>query len=180
MSQSADHPAAMSDTAGLPQTALPEREVSLEEVLKMAQQLQRQDRLDEAEAIYLQLLSQLHEEPNTLHFLGVLRFQQGRHRDALNLISQAIQQMPEEHGPWLNLANVLIEVGTYDEAADALRRVIGLRPDSMSALNNLGVLHLRQGQSDEAEAASSRRWPWTPRSATCTTTWPACTSVPGG
>jgi predicted TPR repeat methyltransferase len=122
-------------------------------VLTTAQQLQRRGQLDEAEAIYLQVLLQLPEEPNTLNFLGVLRFQQGRHRDALNFISQAIAQMPEEPGPWLNLANVLIEIGNYDEAVLALRRIIALRPDSLTAYNNLGVMHLRRGQLDEAEAA---------------------------
>jgi predicted TPR repeat methyltransferase len=144
---------AQSATGLAPEGTPPEREISLQEALTMAQQLQRSDRLDEAEAIYLQVLSQLHEEPNTLHFLGVLRFQQGRHRDALNFISQAIEQMPEEPGPLLNLANVLIEVGHYDEAVGALHRVIGLRPNSLTAYNNLGVMHLRRGHFDEAEAA---------------------------
>ena len=139
--------------AAAPDAGLPERELSLQEVLTMAQQLQRRDRLDEAEAIYLQVLLQCHEEPNTLNFLGVLRFQQGRHRDALNCISQAIAQMPEEPGPWLNMANVLIEIGNYDEAVLALRRIIALRPDSLTAYNNLGVMHLRRGQLDEAELA---------------------------
>jgi predicted TPR repeat methyltransferase len=130
-----------------------ERELGLAEVLAMANRLQREQRYDEAEAIYEQVLQQLPMEPNTLHFLGVLRHQQGRNNEALALFELALKQLPHEPGVWLNLANVLIECGHHDDAVKALGNVIAMQPDSVLAHNNLGILHARRQAWPEAEAA---------------------------
>ena len=131
----------------------PEQTLSLAEVIGLANRLQRELRYDEAESLYLQVLEQLPEEPNTLHFLGVLRHQQGRNDDALALLERAIGQLPGEAGIWLNLANVLIECGYHDDAVKALNNVIALQPASVLARNNLGILHTRRREWPEAEAA---------------------------
>lgn len=130
-----------------------ERDLGLREALEIANRCQRELRLDEAESIYLQVLQQLPGEPNTLHFLGVLRHQQGRNDDALALIEHALKQLPEEPGLWLNLANVLIECGYHDDAVKALDNVVRMRPDWALAHNNLGILHARHQAWPQAEAA---------------------------
>lgn len=132
--------------------AATEHELGLPEVLALANRLQREQRHDEAESIYLQVLQQLPQEPDTLHFLGVLRHQQGRHDEALALIELALRQRPGEPGMWLNLANVLIERGFHDDAVKALGNVIALQPGSALAHNNLGILHARRHHWPEAEA----------------------------
>lgn len=130
-----------------------ERDLGLREALEIANRCQRELRLDEAESIYLQVLQQLPGEPNTLHFLGVLRHQQGRNDEALALMEHALQQLPDEPGLWLNLANVLIESGHHDDAVKALDNVVRMRPDWALAHNNLGILHARRQAWPEAEAA---------------------------
>lgn len=130
-----------------------EREVTLQQVLDMAQQLQREERFADAEAIYLQVLQQMPEEPNVLNFFGVLRHQQGRHDEALALLEMAIKHAPDEPGPWTNLANVLIERGYHDDAIKALNHVIALAPKAVMPHNNLGILHTRRGEWVQAETA---------------------------
>ncbi len=91
------------------------------------------------------------KEGNALNYLGILRHQQGRNDEALGLIALAIDAMPVEPGPWLNLANVQMECGFYDDATKSLQRVIDLAPTRVTAYNNLGVLHTRQGHWQQAE-----------------------------
>jgi predicted TPR repeat methyltransferase len=130
-----------------------ERDIGLRDALEIANRLQRELRFDEAESVYLQVLEQVPGEPNTLHFLGVLRHQQGRNDEALALMERALERMPQEPGLWLNLANVLIECGFHDDAVKALDNVVALRPDWVLAHNNLGILHARRQDWPQAEAA---------------------------
>jgi predicted TPR repeat methyltransferase len=136
--------------------AAQDQDMTLPEVLQLAQQLQRSERHAEAEAIYLQVLEQLPDEPNTLNFFGVLRHQQGRHDEALALLERAIRRDPEQPSAWLNLANVLIERGYHDDAIKALNNVSALDPQAVMPHNNLGILHTRRGEFDLAEQALKR------------------------
>lgn len=149
-------PAAVSTVDDAEHATPVEREVTLQEVLQMAQQAQRQERFDEAEAIYLHVLAQIPEEPNALNFFGVLRHQQGRHDEALALLERAVTRLPDQTGPWLNLANVLIESGYHDDAIKALNNVIALDPLAVMPHNNLGILHTRRDELEEAERSLKR------------------------
>jgi predicted TPR repeat methyltransferase len=125
-----------------PQTDMaPVREVGLHEALHIAQQRQREGDFEAAEAIYLQVLVQRRDEPNALHFLGVLRHQQGRTGEALNLISQAIEQAPHDAGPWLNLGKVLLEAGKAEEAEQALQQARHCAPDAAPVHHALSLLY---------------------------------------
>ncbi len=128
---------------------LPVREVGLPQALALAQQQQRDGDFDAAEAIYLQVLVQRPEEPNALQFLGVLRHQQGRTSEALNLISQALVQAPQDLGPWLNLGKVLLETGKADEAEQVLQRALQLAPGSVQVHQSLAQLYWQSGRVRE-------------------------------
>lgn len=123
------------------------------ERIAQAKQLQQRGRLDEAEAIYRQLLARSPREPEALHFFGVLRSQQGRHREALNFIAQSLALAPGVATAWSNFALALIEVGEFDEAEVAIRRVTELDPDAAQPYNNRAVLQMRRGDFAAAEAS---------------------------
>ncbi len=132
------------------------REVGPREALQIANGLQQRGEFDAAESIYLAVLAMLPEQADALHFLGVLRHQQGRDPEALGLIVRAIECDPLPPGPWLNLANVLLESGQFERAVDALRGAIERAPQLADAHNNLGVLHTRLGNWQQAEQALLR------------------------
>jgi predicted TPR repeat methyltransferase len=123
------------------------------ERIAQAKQLQQRGRLDEAEAIYRQLLARSPQEPEALHFFGVLRSQQARHREALNFIAQSLALAPGVAATWANFALVLIEVGEYDEAEAAMRRVTELDPGAAQPYNNWAVVQMRRGDFPAAEAS---------------------------
>jgi len=118
-----------------------------------AKQLQQRGRLDEAEAIYRQLLARSPREPEALHFFGVLRSQQGRHREALNFIAQSLALAPGVAATWANYALALIGIGEFAEAEAAMQRVTELDPGAAQPYNNWAVVQMRRGDFAAAEAS---------------------------
>ena len=127
--------------------------LSLADAIRAAQHLQRHAQWDEAQAIYQRILEAIPDEPNALHYLGILRHQQGNDVAAIELIRRAITQIPEDAGPWLNLGNVLLTAERFDEAIDAYRHAADLAPSNVLIYNNLGLLQSRRHNPELAEAA---------------------------
>ncbi|HEY0336705.1 MAG TPA: tetratricopeptide repeat protein [Burkholderiales bacterium] len=128
-------------------------ELSLEGALRLALHLHRTGRLDDAETLYRRILDAAPEQPDALHFLGVLKHSRGDSTAAIDLIHRAIAAASGQPGFYLNLGNVLIEAGRPEEGADAYRMALALRPDNADIHNNLGTLLKAQGKFADARAA---------------------------
>lgn len=128
------------------------REMTLEDAIRGAQHMQRHGDLERAEAVYQAILKALPDEPNALHFLGLLRLQQRRHDEAQALVRRALERVPDDPGIWLNFGNLLLESQRFDEAVDAYKRASELAPDNLMVFNNLGLLQSRRNNLDLAEA----------------------------
>ena len=96
-------------------------------------------RLEEAAAGYRQILGICPEDPDALHFLGLLQFQRGDAQAALQLIGQSLRSAPDNPHAWNNFANMLTVAGHSSDAQKAYRRVISLAPDSAEAYYNLAL-----------------------------------------
>ena len=78
----------------------------------------RNERTEEAEPALLDILARWPEQPDALHFLGVLRHTQGRIDEAVALIRGALAQVPDNAGAcrgwsvW-KAAGVLMSVNTF-------------------------------------------------------------------
>ena len=79
----------------------------------------RNERIEQAEPALLDILARWPEQPDALHFLGVLRHTQGRIDEAVALIRGALAQVPDNAGAWNNLGNVLLLAGRGEEATVA-------------------------------------------------------------
>jgi predicted TPR repeat methyltransferase len=122
--------------------------------LQQGVNLLRAERLAEAEAAFQAVLARWPEQPDALHFLGLVRHAQRRSDDGVALIRRALALAPTEPGPWNNLGNVLVECLRLDEAAEAYRTSIAVakgQPASAEALNNLGTVHRKRLAWAEAE-----------------------------
>lgn len=106
-----------------------------------------------AEPIYLELLAADAGHPDALHYLGLLRHQQGRDDEALDLIGRALQAVPRYTDAWNNLGNVHLRAGRFDEAETAYRAALECDAGHAGAWNNLGLtLRARGLYADSAEA----------------------------
>jgi predicted TPR repeat methyltransferase len=134
----------------------PGRRQALDDALRRAIDALRAERLDEAEVALTDLLRRWPEQPDALHFLGVLRHTQGRSDEGVALIRQALQLVPNHVGAWNNLGNVLVESQRLTEAVDAYRSGVAAapaHPAAADALSNLAVVHRKRLQWSESEAA---------------------------
>ena len=131
---------------------------TLPQALTAAVNLLRSERIDEADSALQEVLQRLPDQPDALHFLGVLRHTQGQVGEAVNLIQRALATVPNNASAWNNLGNVLLLAGQGEEAADAYDHAVthGEGSDAVRALNNLGVLHRKLGRLDSSELALRR------------------------
>jgi protein O-GlcNAc transferase len=128
----------------------------LQQTISDALALHQAGKYAEAEAAYRQVLETHPDHPDANHLLGVIAYQYGRLKVALELIEKAISingRVAEYHR---NLGLVLAGLGRMDEAADSYRRALELRPNYAKALHNLATVQRMQRKNDQALANCQR------------------------
>jgi predicted TPR repeat methyltransferase len=130
-------------------------ELSVPEALSLALRCHQGGDLNAAERIYNAVLELAPDQPDALHFLGILTHQRGQSERGIELIRRAIAEAPENPGMLNNLGNILYQVDRFEEAAAAYTVALGLAPDA-GTYNNLGATHRVQGEAELAQAAYER------------------------
>ncbi|CAN5370982.1 hypothetical protein BH11PSE11_BH11PSE11_36110 [soil metagenome] len=115
----------------------------LKATMKAAMAHHNAGRLDQANAIYQQVLQAQPEHVDALHLSGLIANQSGQVELALTRIRKAIALKPDAAMIHNNLGNILLESGQNDEAMTSFERVLELNPSFVPALYNLGNLHYR-------------------------------------
>ena len=115
-----------------------------------AARLHRAGDLDGAEAGYRRALARSPDHADSLHLLGVLEHQRGRHGPAVGSIRRAIALAPGRADYRNNLGVVCRALGRLEEAADAHREALRLAPTYPDAMANLGVVLHDLGRLEEA------------------------------
>jgi tetratricopeptide (TPR) repeat protein len=129
---------------------------TLQELFDQAIALHQSGNLTAAERLYQQVLLM---EPNSFaprHMLGVIRFQQGRGIEAIDLIAGALKLHPEVPAAWINLGHVQASLGRAEEAIASYRQALQLAPTDAPTLNALAGQLTRLGRQDEALGAIDR------------------------
>ena len=91
--------------------------------------------------------------PSALHLLGVLRVQQRRLHEAVELLARSVEIQPLEAQSQFNLGKVLSALGRQTEATEALRTALSLDSALIDAEFSLGKALYAQGHMDEAVEA---------------------------
>lgn len=128
----------------------------LQATLARAIERHRQGRVDEAEELYQRVLGAQPQNPDALHYFGILSHQRGRTEKAIELIRRAISAQPDYLAAINNLGNVLKEHGDIPGAEAQYRKLIAQSPEYADAYNNLGVVLKSQGRHAEARDAYRR------------------------
>jgi predicted TPR repeat methyltransferase len=129
------------------------RELTVDEAIALAIQLQKQHHLAEAQQLYAGVLDVLPQHPDALHYSGLLAHQQGRTDEAVDLIGQSLELNPNQADWHSNLGIVLQSSGRLGDAIAEYERAMAIDPGHANAHSNLGVLLRAAGRPEDAEAA---------------------------
>lgn len=95
--------------------------------------------LAQAEPLYLQILQRERSNFSALQLLGVLRAQQGRFKEAIELLASALTLKPDDFGTLANYGSALMSAGRFDEALAIFEKLLGIKPDFVDALYNRAI-----------------------------------------
>jgi len=129
---------------------------NVQQNLSAAIRLHQAGRLEEAEQVYRQILTEQPGHPDALHLLGLVTHQTGRSTEAIKLIQAALEARPEFPDAHANLGLVYRQLGQVELAIESLRRALKSEPDSAEWLHNLGAALLDAQRPQEAIAHLNR------------------------
>lgn len=109
--------------------------------------------LDQAQAIYQQILQEQPKHAPAMHLLGVIHHQKGNYARAAECIQDAIRLDSANADYHANLALALTARGRYEEALAEFDRTIHLKPDHAEAHISRGNVLKDLGRLDEAISA---------------------------
>jgi predicted TPR repeat methyltransferase len=109
-----------------------------------------------AEKGYRECLRDQPENATALHFLGLLRTQQGHSPDGIELIKAAVRIDPDYVDAWSNLSIAFLRERNFDQAEMCCRKAIQLSPNCASAWGNLGMALRAKNAYEETLQAWSR------------------------
>ncbi|MBR1777085.1 MAG: tetratricopeptide repeat protein [Alphaproteobacteria bacterium] len=120
-------------------------------VLNNAVRLHEQGRLDEAEAMYRQLLEIAPEQTDVLHLLGMLALQKKSFDSAVELLYKAVRLAPDVVAYEFTLAQALQDSGHPKEALEHYKSVLKKDDSLPEAYHNMGIIYRFDGDFAEAE-----------------------------
>jgi tetratricopeptide (TPR) repeat protein/glycosyltransferase involved in cell wall biosynthesis len=130
--------------------------ISPDHLLRQARSAEREGKLDEAEAIFVQLLDADGRNPRALMGLSRLYMRQRRWTDAAAISSRLATEQPTSIEPRQILARALLEEGRLDGAQRVYAELAGLEPYNPAAWRSLGRVHGRLGNWADAREAWRR------------------------
>jgi tetratricopeptide (TPR) repeat protein len=127
--------------------------VGIPELLHQALNAQQRGDQGRAEQLYLQILAREPQDFNANHLMGVLRFQQGRPAEALDLLDKALTVNPAAAEALAHHGLVLHALGRSTEALANLDRALAMKPNQVEVLNWRGMVLEALGRPAEALAS---------------------------
>lgn len=119
-------------------------------LLRRAHEAHRTGRLSDAENGYRSVLRIRPNDPDALHFLGMLHFQRGQREEAIALVRRSLGALGSNPHAWNNLGNMLLASNRAQEAADAYEQATQHGPMIAETWYNRAVCLRRTRQYDLA------------------------------
>lgn len=112
-------------------------------LLQRAVALHQAGELDQAQALYEELLGRQPDEPNALYLCAVVAMQTGDHARAVERAGQAMLVNPGRAEIHVVHGKSLLELGQTQRALESLEKAVALQPDMAEAHFRLGQALLR-------------------------------------
>jgi protein O-GlcNAc transferase len=122
-------------------------------------------RLDEAAALYRQVVQRTPGHFDATHLLGVIALQHGDLPTAERLIAQALAAKPKDPAALNNLGTTLLRARRLEEAREQFERAVKAQPAFVDAQSNLGNVLRQLGRVADSVAPLKRAYAGNARSA---------------
>ena len=137
--------------------------MSLDESLRIAEQLQSEGKLEQAEILLNQIVASNPSHAVALHLSGVIAYQVGKITLAIQLIEQAIQSNSHVALFHSNLGEMHRQLKAIDLGIQCGRQAVTLDPSSANAWSNLGITYYDAKQYEQAKHCHQRALAINPR-----------------
>jgi len=126
--------------------------MSFDNMLQKALTLHQQGQLDEAEALYREILTTAPENATVMHFLAMIAVTKGAYDNAISLLYKAIELDKKQAAPYFNLAMALQGAGYLNEALENYQKAIKMDKDfAPEGYNNIGNIYRIKKDFKKAE-----------------------------
>ena len=122
---------------------------ALSDLLQTAHHQRQAGQLAQAKHIYQSIVSRDPHQPDALHYLGLIAYQEHNYLDAERLIRLATEINPNSANYFINLGQSLSAQGRYAESIVCQRRALELEPNNAIAHFNLGVAQISLNLIDQ-------------------------------
>jgi predicted O-linked N-acetylglucosamine transferase (SPINDLY family) len=116
----------------------------------------RGGRLDQASALYHEILRTDPQDPDALQQLGVIAVQTGDAQGGIELIERSLRVRPDQAEAYSSLGNALRVLKRPEAALESYERALTLDPQHAAALNNRGSAFFDLERFEEALASYER------------------------
>ncbi len=123
---------------------------SFHEQMARARMLEGSNKLDEARAVYEQLIARHGDSPEPYHGLARIADRQQRYQEAQALYGEALRITPHEPEILNDLGYSFILQGKLEKAESALLKAVSHAPSNARLRNNLGLVYGYEKRYDEA------------------------------
>lgn len=130
-----------------------DNQLSIAEAFEIAFSCHANGDLAQAETIYRLIQDASPEEPQSLHYLGILLHQREGSDLALQYVQRSVEIAPD-NADWRNdLGNILAQRGELAAAVLEFERAVALRPKDPLLWTNLGAVLQRMNKTADAQSA---------------------------
>ncbi|MBP1691523.1 MAG: glycosyl transferase group 1, partial [Bacteroidetes bacterium] len=133
--------------------------------IAQALQAHRNGNLDEASALYAEILAHEPDHADALHLMGVIAYQRHSLTEAERYFRRALEVTPEYAAALSNLGLLLLEDRRWPEAVECFHASLRVRPDQPAVWSNLGMALVRSGDFSGAATACRTALDYDPASA---------------
>jgi tetratricopeptide (TPR) repeat protein len=115
-----------------------------------ARSFESSNKLEEARAIYQELIAQYPKRWEPYHRLGLVADRQRRFTEAESLLSEALRRKPLDPELFADLGYCYYLQGKLEKAESALVKAVSIKPSDARYRNNLGLVYGAQGRLEDA------------------------------